>query len=142
MKNLPYLFLVFFLSQNVSADKHDLEFNKKLVSEFFKEVIFDGNSKAIDKYVGDKYIQHNPYVGDGKESLRAFVDSFPPKTKDAKPSGEIVRVIAEKDLVVLHIKMPTRAMVDIFRVENNKIVEHWDVSQSIPEKSANNNTMF
>ena len=146
MKKLLSLFVtMIFLSQIANAEKHDLESNKKLVTEFYKEVLFYGKSNAIDKYIGDKYIQHNPKVADGKEALRALINSFPPRTK---PSGEIVRVIAENDLVVLHVKSYNwpgpngGAIVDIFRVEDGKIVEHWDVIQAIPEKSANNNTMF
>jgi predicted SnoaL-like aldol condensation-catalyzing enzyme len=62
--------------------------------------------------------------------------------------GEIKRVIAEGDLVAIHNHVtsgPTdrgRAVVDIFRVENGKVVEHWDVVQDVPAKSANDNTMF
>ena len=59
---------------------------------------------------------------------------------------EIRRVIADGDLVALHVaaldEPATTAVVDIFRVQNGKIVEHWDVCQTVPEKSANNNTMF
>ncbi len=70
------------------------------------------------------------------------------KEKFPNPHSEIKRVIAEGDLVVLHVhsvRTPGergRAIVDIFKVENGKIVEHWDVVQDVPEKPANQNTMF
>jgi len=70
------------------------------------------------------------------------------KEKFPNSHNEIKRVIAEGDLVVLHVHSVRepgqrgRAIVDIFKVENGKIVEHWDVVQDIPEKSANDNTMF
>ncbi|MBI4387067.1 MAG: nuclear transport factor 2 family protein [Elusimicrobia bacterium] len=61
---------------------------------------------------------------------------------------EIKRMIADGDLVAVHVFSRRNqadrgnAVVDIFRLEKGKIVEHWDVAQSIPEKSANDNTMF
>ena len=119
-----------------------------MVSDFYAEVLFYGNSRAIDKYIADEYVQHNPNVADGREGLRALIESFPPRAENAGPSGKIVRVIAEGDLVVLHVKnygwpQPNGgAIVDIFRVTDGKIVEHWDVMQAIPELSKNNNTMF
>ena len=70
------------------------------------------------------------------------------KEKFPNSRSEIKRVIAEGDLVVLHVHSVRepgqrgRAIVDMFRLENGKIVEHWDVIQDIPEKPANDNTMF
>ena len=58
------------------------------------------------------------------------------------------RFVAEGDLVVVHSHLVRKpgdrgmAVMDIFRLENGKIVEHWDVLQEAPESPANNNTMF
>ncbi len=78
-----------------------------------------------------------------------FVNFFTEKfQKNPQAKNEIKRAIAEGNLVVLHVhsteneKDRGRAIVDIFRVENGKIVEHWDVIQNIPEQSKNTNTMF
>lgn len=96
--------------------------------------------------MGDKYIQHNPFVSDGKKPFIDFFVGFYKKHPAAKT--DIKRIIAEGDLVVIHTHSKIdesdrgRAVMDIFRVANGKIVEHWDVSQSIPDKSANENTMF
>ena len=143
---LRNLFLIPVLLFTCSSYANEtLEDNKKLVVDFYNEVIFRGNPDPVDKYIGDKYIQHNPTVADGKEGLLNLLNNM---QKSDEPSGEIVRVVAEGDLVVLHVKSyhwpgPNGgAIIDIFRVEEGKIVEHWDVIQAIPSEPANSNTMF
>jgi predicted SnoaL-like aldol condensation-catalyzing enzyme len=121
--------------------------NIEIVTSFYNLAFRDHKiEEAFARYGGDKYIQHNPLITDGKEAVIKFFNGYFKVHPQAK--NQIKRVIAAGDLVVLHVHSkddPTvrgRAIVDIFRVENGKIVEHWDVIQSIPEKAANNNTMF
>lgn len=121
--------------------------NKKLVLAFY-DLSFNKKNpqKAADRYIGAHYTQHNPQYGDGKSAFvagaKAYIESVPTLKVDVK------RAAADGNLVWLHSKLTTSptdrgtAFADIFRVEKGKIVEHWDVIQSVPETAANNNGMF
>ena len=124
----------------------DLQANKKNAIEFYKTAYLGNPAEAVEKYVGDIYIQHNPLVGNGKEP---FVEYFT-KMHEEYPEKNIrfVRAVAEDDLVALHTvqEWPGNehyVTMDFFRFdENGKIVEHWDAIQEIPETSKNDNTMY
>ena len=125
----------------------ELETNKQTVVAFYTLAFNDKRpEEAVQRYVGDRYTQHNPLAGDGPgpfvEFVKAYTGQFP------ELNVEIKRVIAEGDLVLTHGLIKTSpedrgtAAADIFRVEDGKIVEHWDVLQAVPETAANDNTMF
>lgn len=96
--------------------------------------------------VGPKYKQHSPEFADGKQAFKDGVTGFLKAYPDS--SAVIKHIGADGDLVFIHnhIKLNKadrgQAAVDIFRIKDGKIVEHWDVIQDIPEKAANDNTMF
>ena len=143
LKSLLIAALVVFTGPAFAAD---LEANKKIVVDFYEKGLNQKDFDAASKYFGPRYIQHNPGAANGPEGFKRLVGFL--KEKFPNSHNEIKRVIAEGDLVVLHVhskRSPEdrgRAIVDIFKVENGKIVEHWDVIQDVPEKSANDNTMF
>jgi predicted SnoaL-like aldol condensation-catalyzing enzyme len=120
--------------------------NKKLVLEFYEKVLNQKDVDAASKYVSENYIQHNPRVPDGLAALQGFVREMKRSTPESRST--VKRAIAEGDLVVLHSHVQRNpgekgaALVDIFRVANGMIVEHWDVIQPVPETSANSNSMF
>ena len=122
------------------------EANRHTVLAFYEAGLNQKDADAALQYVGDRYIQHNPFAADGREGFRQFIDFLRANAPNSR--SEIKRSFVDGDFVTLHVYAPgppgTRgnAIVDIFRLERGKIVEHWDVSQPIPETSANSNTMF
>jgi predicted SnoaL-like aldol condensation-catalyzing enzyme len=134
------------VSEAHAADQKQLEDNKKAVTEFYDLAINQKNFEAASKFLGPRYVQHNPRAADGPEGLKAFLNFLRDKFPDYH--SDIKRVFADGDFVILHVhNVPTpgsrgNAIVDIFKLEDGKIVEHWDVRQEIPEQSVNTNTMF
>jgi predicted SnoaL-like aldol condensation-catalyzing enzyme len=122
------------------------EANKKVVIDLYEKGINQKDFEAAAKNFGPRYVQHNPRAADGPEGFKAFIGFL--KAKFPNYHSEIKRVFADGDFVILHVhNVPEpgqrgAAIVDIFRLENGKVVEHWDVRQDIPEQSANSNTMF
>ena len=123
-----------------------LEANKKTVAAFEDAALNKKDFDAASKYLGSRYTQHNPNAADGPEGLKGYIaflkDKFPNNHSETK------HIFADGDFVIVHdhaVREPgTRgfAIVNIYRLENGKVVEHWDVIQPIPEKAANLNGMF
>ena len=122
------------------------EANKKNVVEFYDKALNQKDFEAAARHLGPRYTQHNPVAADGPEGLKAFIQFLRDKFPNAR--SEIKRVFAEGDYVIVHvhaIREPGtrgRAIIDIFKLENGKLVEHWEVAQDVPEKAANANGMF
>ncbi|MEO1037464.1 MAG: nuclear transport factor 2 family protein [Pseudomonadota bacterium] len=124
----------------------DLEANKRNAIEFYRTAYLGDPSAAVERFVGDEYIQHNPLVGDGPQP---FIDYFT-KMANEYPGKtiEFVRAVAEGDLVALHTHQTwpgneEYVTMDFFRFDDaGKIVEHWDAMQEIPDGTKNGNTMY
>lgn len=122
------------------------ETNKAIARAFYEAAINRKDFAAASVYLGRSYRQHNPGVADGPQGLEAFIAEI--KVRYPRQRGEIKRIAADGDLVWLHIHStrddgtPGRAIVDIFRIEDGKVVEHWDVIQHITGDANNPNGMF
>jgi predicted SnoaL-like aldol condensation-catalyzing enzyme len=125
----------------------DPEQNKQTVLAFVNTAFNEKKpAEAVENYGGSHYIQHNPEVPDGFEAFVGFVEGF--AEQFPQMSLDIKRAVAEGDLVVTHSLLKSSpedrgtAAVDIFRLEDGQVVEHWDVLQPVPESSANDHPMF
>jgi len=129
-----------------AADTAQEAANKKAVIAFYDAALNKLDYNAASAYLGPVYKQHNPTAAEGPEGLKAFIAFL--KDKFPQTHSEIVRSFADGDYVILHVhavRTPGtlgNAIVDIFRLEKGKVVEHWDAVQPIPEKAANTNGMF
>ena len=121
------------------------EQNKKTVVEFYQKLFGDKDLSVIEQYITEDYIQHNPIAADGRQALKDVLGPWlanQPKTK-----VDFQKVVADGDLVILHIKTKSfsgkdLSLIDMFRLKDGKIVEHWDVMQEVPDQSANPHPMF
>ncbi|RNL62721.1 hypothetical protein EFK50_13300 [Nocardioides marmoriginsengisoli] len=121
-------------------------YNKKLVTDYVRQLLVRKDLAAIDTYVCTDYREHSPNIPDGAPGLKSGLAAFFGRYPQLKVAPQ--QVIAEGDLVAVHshyVDAPGergRAVIDLFRVQDGRIVEHWDASQDVPETSANGNTMF
>lgn len=133
--------------QECTKEKQTEQENLKLVLEFYQAAFGQHDLTAVDKYISPDYIQHNPHVGDGKQPLIDFLIPF--NAMKTKGPVDIRHTAVSGDIVFLHLKTTgfsgePLAIVDIFRVENCLIIEHWDVIQAVPSlaDSKNSHPMF
>lgn len=120
--------------------------NLKLVEAMFDHVLIPVDADAADRYIAPDYIQHNQWVDTGLDPLKAFLR----KVKGENPHAihDIKRMFADGDHVVVHYHVRRWdgdagfAVMDIFRIEGDRIVEHWDVVQDVTEGGPNPNSPF
>ena len=121
------------------------EKNKQIVTTAYQRIFGDLDITAVDEHMSKGFIQHNPTIADGPEGVKALVQML---ASQGVPRQKIAfkHIVAEGDLVFLHSRYEMAGkewrFIDIYRVENNKLAEHWDAMMQMPDKRANNNPMF
>jgi len=119
--------------------------NRTIVTEFARLFYTERDvAAAFKQFVVEDYIQHNPTVPDGRQSA---VDMLAPKFSTPGARFDIQRILVDGDHALIHVKAtfpgnPVAAVADIYRLENGKVVEHWDVLQRMPDEVANDHPMF
>ena len=125
---------------------HSQERNKAVAVHVLKRLFEDGDLSVVDRHIRPDYIQHNAQAPDGAQAIKDFAATIATQFPDMKYN--VKRVMAEGDLVLVHsnpIFTPGErgsAIVDIFRFQGDKIAEHWDVVQEVPETTVSGNDMF
>lgn len=120
--------------------------NRDIALRFYEAGVNERDYDKAFACLGDQYIQHNPNAADGPEGFAGLFDVVFKQLPDFRI--EVKRIIVEGDLVAVHVRShggPTpngEAGVDIFRIENGRIVEHWDVIRPIPDSAGNPDSMF
>ena len=121
--------------------------NREIVTRFIDLFYRQGRVReAFETYVAEDYIQHNPLAPDGRAAAISALEPFFASQPNAV--REVHRIIVDGDLAAVHVRVRQNAedrgfaVVDLLRLENGKIVEHWDVIQPVPERSANPHPMF
>lgn len=131
-----------------SAEAQTCEMTPREVVTEFSRLFYEQKKVrlAFETWVREDYIQHKPTLPDGREPVIGFLENLLQRFPDR--TFTIHRMIASEDLVAVHYHSQANpedlgfAVIDIFRVENCQMVEHWDVVQPVPESSKNDNTMF
>lgn len=121
------------------------EKNRQIATTAYQRIFGDLDITAIDDYISTDFVQHNPTIADGPEGVKALIHMLVSQGVQ-KQKIEFKHIIAEDDIVILHSRYEMAGkewrFIDIYRVENNKFVEHWDAMMQMPEERANNNLMF
>jgi predicted SnoaL-like aldol condensation-catalyzing enzyme len=118
------------------SDSSQLEANKKLVYDMYREIVQGGHADLAEKYFTKEYIQHNPNVASGRDSLVAYLrGSRPARPVQPTITLPFITIVAERDMVIVASerretdkdgKPYTTTWFDMYRIENGKIAEHWD----------------
>lgn len=119
--------------------------NKQIVTTAYQRIFGDLDISAVDECMSKDFVQHNPTIADGQEGVKQLVQMLASQGVQ-KQEVEFKHVIADGDTVILHSRYEMAGkewrFIDIYRVEDGKLAEHWDAMMQMPDMRANNNALF
>ena len=119
--------------------------NKQIVLQAYQRIFGDLDASAVDEYMSKDFVQHNPTIADGPEGVKQLVRMLASQGVP-KQVIEFKHVLSDGETVMLHSRYEMAGkewrFIDIYRVENGKLVEHWDAMMQMPDARANDNPMF
>ncbi|HEY1900592.1 MAG TPA: nuclear transport factor 2 family protein [Steroidobacteraceae bacterium] len=132
----------------ISADSRTEAEQRNLdhVLGLFRDVLQPLDATQVDRYIGPDYIQHSPMAAPGRESLKAFLRTV--RAASPQASQKLLRAFVDGDHVIIHYHVKKDpddrgfVVMDIFRLADGMIVEHWDCVQDVPTHSPNPISMF
>ena len=122
-----------------AIDLDRTEFNREFVHDFVEQVLINGLLGKMGRYVdSDRFIQHNPRIADGVKAYREALDNTSKKNPPIRYQRNH-RVLAEGNFVLsvcegVSGEAPT-AFYDLFRVEGDRLIEHWDTIETIAPRN-------
>lgn len=133
-------------STAIAAPRDETAHNRALVTRF-ADILYRQKDvkRAFDTFVAPDYVQHNPGIADGRD---AAIAALSPMFARAGAEFQVKRILVDGDMVAIHLfgrgdpATAGAAVVDLYRVKNGRIVEHWDVLQPMPTSSKNPHPMF
>tara|TARA_R110000850_G_scaffold8950_24_gene32999 strand:- start:2069 stop:2827 length:759 start_codon:yes stop_codon:yes gene_type:complete len=128
-----------------AKDLDKTEENREFIGSFVDEVLVNGRLSRLDHYIdSEDYVEHNPHMNDGLPSLREALS----RNEKTRQYDQIHRLLAEGSYVLCvsegHLDNNHVSFYDLFRIDDGKIVEHWDTVDAVPPRSewVNNNGKF
>ena len=120
--------------------------NLDLVLAMYRDVLIPFDSSQVERYISPDYVQHSSLAPPGREALKEFLDVVRRQSPDART--HVKRSFVDGDHVICHTHVirhagdPGLAVVDIFRIEQGMVVEHWDVLMEVPLNPVNTLPLF
>lgn len=119
--------------------------NKQIAMTAYQRIFGDQDAAAVDEYMTADFIQHNPTTPDGPAGVKQLLQMLASQGVQ-KQTIQFMHVVADDNIVILHTRYEMAGtewrFIDIYRVENGKLAEHWDAMMPMPETRANNNPLF